>query len=127
MAYPTRLTGPVAWLFILGASLLAQPAAAQTTSATLQGVVTDASHAVLPGVTISLRDVNTGFARTTTTDRTGIYVLSFVPPGTYELTMGLAGFKTLKREALRFDVGQQSTLDAALEIAPVAETVTVRE
>ncbi|PYR02742.1 MAG: hypothetical protein DMF97_03815, partial [Acidobacteria bacterium] len=85
------------------------------------------SGAVLPGASVTLRDVNTGFARATTSDRTGAYVLPFVPAGAYELTVDLSGFKTLKRERLQFDVGQESTIDATLEIASVAETVTVRE
>jgi hypothetical protein len=98
---------------------------AQTTTATLQGVVRDTSHAVRPGAIVTLRDVNTGFVRVTTTDQAGAYVLSYVPPGTYTLTFELAGFKTLKREALRFEVGQQITIDASLEVAGVAESVTV--
>src|SRR5437867_5349766 len=97
----------------------------QTTTATLQGVVRDASHAVRPGATVTLHDVNTGFVRTTTTDPAGAYVLSYVPAGTYELTIELSGFKTLKREGLRFEVGQEITLDAALEVAAVTESVTV--
>ena len=102
-------------------------AAAQTTTATLQGVVRDASHAVRPGATVTLRDVNTGFVRTTTTDAEGAYVLTYVPTGTYDLTVELSGFKTTKRDGLRFDVGQQVTLDALLEVAGVAESITVRE
>src|SRR5437773_2641601 len=101
------------------------PALCQTTTATLQGAVRDASRAVLPGATVTLRDVNTGFVRVTTTNQAGAYVLSYVPPGTYTLTFELAGFKTLKREALRFEVGQEITIDASLEVAGVAESVTV--
>lgn len=73
------------------------------------------------------RDPNTGFVRTTTTDATGAYTLSYVPAGTYELTIELSGFKTLKRAPLRFEVGQEITVDASLDVANVAETVTVRE
>ena len=103
------------------------PAAAQTTTATVQGVVRDASGALLPGVTVTLRDRDTGFVRSTTTDGTGSYFLTYVPSGTYELTLELAGFKTVKREGLRFEVGQQSTIDVTLELASVSETVTVTE
>ena len=123
MTRQARITYPAALWLALTASL----AAGQTTTATLQGIVRDASRAVLPGATVTLRDVNTGFARTTTSDRAGAYVLSFVPTGTYDLHVDLAGFKTLQREGLRFDVGQQSTIDVTLEIASVVETVTVRE
>jgi hypothetical protein len=115
-------------LLFLAAALARIPgASAQTITATLQGVVRDASHAVLPGATVTLHDVNTGFVRTTTTDGTGTYVLAYVPAGTYDLTIELSSFKTYKRERLRFEVGQEITIDAALDVAGVAETVTVRE
>lgn len=122
-----RVSHPVAaLLLVLAAVLQPQPTLAQTTTATLQGVVRDTSNALLPGVTVTLRDQNTGFARATTTDRTGMYVLSYVPAGTYELTMELAGFKTVKRDGLRFEVGQESTIDVTLELSAVAEIITVR-
>lgn len=129
MACQIRVVRPIARLLVLVAFIFVQPrpALGQTTTATLQGIVRDTSQAVLPGATVTLQDQFTGFARTTTTDRTGAYVLSYVPAGTYALTVELAGFKTLKREGLRFEIGQESTIDLALEIAAVAETVVVRE
>src|SRR5438552_747697 len=102
-------------------------ASAQTITATLQGVVRDASRGVLPGATVTVRDADTGFVRATTTDATGTYVLPYVPAGSYDFTIELSGFKTYKRERLRFEVGQQITIDASLDVAGVAETVTVRE
>jgi hypothetical protein len=121
-----RLCCRLPYVFALAALAWPRPAAAQTTTAMVQGVVRDSSHAALPGVTITLRDQHTGFVRTAVTDRGGAYVLPYVPPGTYDLTAELAGFKTLKREALRFEVGQELTLDLTLELSPVVETVTVR-
>ncbi len=112
------------FLFVLTA---APPAArAQTTTATLRGVVLDASGAVLPGTTITLRNRDTGFTRSTVTDGTGGYVLPYVPAGTYELAAELSGFKTLVRQGLRFEIGQELTIDLTLEVSPVGETVTVR-
>lgn len=68
MPCPIRISR--AALLLLASALLlhATTSGAQTTTATLQGVVQDASHALLPGVTVTLRDQNTGFVRTTTTD-----------------------------------------------------------
>jgi hypothetical protein len=119
---------PVRALLLL-AVVLSVPAAAtgQTTTATLQGVVRDASHALLPGASVTLRDEDTGFVRATRTDGAGAYVLTYVPAGTYDLTIELSGFRTQKRERLRFEVGQELTIDASLDIASVAESVTVRE
>lgn len=129
MSCPIRISRAAALFLLLFAAMLLHPraGAAQTTTASVQGVVQDASRALLPGVTVVLHDQNTGFVRTTTTDRTGSYFLTYVPPGTYELTLELAGFRTVKHEGLRFEVGQEATMDVTLEVAPIAETVTVRE
>src|SRR5437867_5834064 len=96
---PCRL----ALVIVFAAVFTAPSATGQTTTATLQGVVRDPHHAVLPGASVTLRDSNTGFVRTTTTDGAGAYVLSYVPAGIYELTIELSGFKTLKRDRLRFE------------------------
>jgi Carboxypeptidase regulatory-like domain/TonB dependent receptor len=126
MVRHTRGTTHLALLLVLVAWLHAQPSFGQTTTSMVQGTVRDPSHAVLPGATVTLRELSTGLVRTATTDRTGRYVLSLVPAGSYELTVELAGFKTLKREGLRFEIGQEPTIDATLEVSTVAETVTVR-
>jgi hypothetical protein len=127
MATHVRALSRVALLVVLACALYALPALGQTITATVQGVVRDASHAVLPGATVTLRERDTGFVRTTTTDAAGAYVLSYVPAGTYDLTIELTGFKTVQREALRFEVGQEATIPVALEIGGVTETINVRE
>jgi hypothetical protein len=127
MARQARAFGRVALLVLFAAGVHAPFVHGQTITAMLQGVVRDASSAVLPGATVTLRERNTGFVRSTTTDTAGRYVLSNVPAGTYDLTIELASFKTRRRESLRFEVGQETTLDVALELGGVAETVTVRE
>jgi Carboxypeptidase regulatory-like domain/TonB dependent receptor len=116
----------VALFFIVVAAWSPSPARGQAITATLQGVVRDVSRAVLPGATVTLRDLTTGFVRTTTTDTAGSYVLSQLPAGMYDLSVELSGFKTVRREAIRFQIGQETTLDVALEVGGVAETVTVR-
>ena len=127
MAHQFRAGRIVACLLFAVAALLDPlPAATQTTTATLEGVVHDANRAVVPGVSITLREERTGFVRTATTDRSGAYSVTYVPAGTYVLTMELAGFKTVKREGLRFEVGQQMTLDVTLDVASLAESVVVR-
>lgn len=105
--------------------LLAGTAAAQTTTATLQGLVRDTSGAVLPGVTVTVRSPETGFTRTVTTDGKGEYYVTFIPVGRYDVSVDLAGFQTQVREGLRFELGQEATLDFAMPVAAVAEAVTV--
>jgi Carboxypeptidase regulatory-like domain/TonB dependent receptor-like, beta-barrel len=126
-ATQVRALSYAALVVLLAHAFLAPPVHSQAITATLQGAVRDVSHAVLPGATVTLRERNTGFARTATTDAAGAYVLSQLPAGTYDLSVELTGFKTLHREALRFQVGQETTLDIALEIGGVAETLTVSE
>jgi hypothetical protein len=121
-----RVLCRVVVLVVAAWSLQISTAVAQTITATLQGTVRDTSHAVLPAVTVTLRDPNTGFSRTTITDAAGVYVLSHLPAGTYDLSIELAGFKPLQRESLRLEIGQEFTIDAALEVGGIAQTVTVR-
>jgi hypothetical protein len=105
--------------------LLPLPAAAQTTTATVQGTITDRSGAFVPGATVTLRATTTGFVRSTSSDMRGSYTLPFVPVGDYTLTVALQGFKTVTRAGLRFAIGQETTVDVALEEAAIAEEVTV--
>lgn len=100
-------------------------AAAQTTTATFQGTVRDSSQAVLPGATVSVRSPDTGFTRTATTDAKGVFYVSYIPVGRYDVTVELQGFKTEARQGLRFEIGQEISLDFTLNLASVAETITV--
>jgi hypothetical protein len=111
---------------LIGAFVLAGTVNAQTTTATVQGTVRDTSQGILPGAIVTVRNVNTGFVRTTVSDERGAYSVSFVPPGQYELVVELQGFRTERREGLRFEIAQVLTFDFSLAVAGVAETVTVR-
>src|SRR5262249_59725665 len=73
---------------VLGCNLLWGQATAQ-----ISGTVTDSSGAVLPGVEITARQTETGIARTTITNETGIYVLPSLPLGPYRLEAALAGVR----------------------------------
>jgi hypothetical protein len=98
---------------------------AQRTTGELLGVVRDPSGAVLPGVTVSVRGANIAGAQTTTTSESGSYRLGNLPPGTYELTFELSGFRTIVLQGLRINVGAALEQNVGLEIGQVAETVSV--
>src|SRR5687767_6601208 len=102
-----RRPGGVMHRLILAALIsvlaLTLPASAQTTTATAQGTVRDQDQAVLPGATVTVRNVQTGFVRTTVTDDRGAYSVTFLPPGLYEIVVELSGFRTERREGLRFE------------------------
>jgi outer membrane receptor protein involved in Fe transport len=101
------------------------PASAQT-HFDLAGIVTDNSGAVLPGVTVTLRNVDTGLVRTSVTDANGRYNFPTVPPtGNWTLTAELAGFQTVTRDGLRFQANTLPQIDLQLNVATVEETITV--
>ena len=74
-------------------SLCLWTAFAQTAGARLEGIVKDASQAIVPGVTVTATNEGTNISTTTITNETGFYVFVNLPPGTYTLTSELKGFK----------------------------------
>src|SRR5688572_23534352 len=97
----------------------------QITTGTIQGIVTDATGAQLPGVTVEARNIGTNQARTQTTGGDGRFVFLALPPGTYRLTLTLGGFATHVQEDVPLTVGQTVTLPVAMKVGGVAETITV--
>jgi outer membrane receptor protein involved in Fe transport len=102
-----------------------RPAAAQVITAEISGVVTDNTGAVVPGATLTARNLATGFERVTVSGEGGRYVLLSLPPGIYTVTAELAGFATLIREGLELSINQRVVVDFSLSIASVAEEVRV--
>src|SRR4029077_20562456 len=83
--------------------LLSVPLIADVTRFDLSGVVTDATGGILPGVTVNLKNVDTGFTRSTVTDGSGRYSFNAVPPtGKWTLEAELPGFSSQKREGPEF-------------------------
>lgn len=108
---------------------LSAPAAAQgggaSSTGTIQGRVTDAQGAVLPGVTITATSPAMIGAQTAVTSETGNYRFPAVPPGQYTLTYELSGFNTLKREGIQISLGFTGSINVELSLASLQETVTV--
>src|SRR5450756_2751976 len=89
---------------ILGLGL-AVPAGAQTTGGAIVGVVTDSQGGVLPGVTLTARNADTGLTRTTVTEADGKYRLAGLPPGRYDLKSELSGFASVDVKDLTLTIG----------------------
>jgi hypothetical protein len=119
---PARLL-PMLSVWLIALALV--PAAPAQTAATVSGSVEDASRAVLPGVTVTARNVDTALVRTTVTAIDGRYVLAGLPPGTYEIRAELAGFKPLVRRGVDLSIGQALVLPLTLEVGELAEEITV--
>jgi hypothetical protein len=99
--------------------------AAQSPSGTIEGNVVDTSGAVLPGVTVTLTEANTGTERVATADAAGHFIAALLPVGVYNLRAELAGFVTYKLPEIRLTIGQTLTLTIEMAVGGVAETVTV--
>src|SRR5688500_10321406 len=106
--------------------MLAGSAEAQVGASTgLMGRVTDGSGAPVPGVAVTIVNVDTGTTRAVTTGTAGDWEARFLPPGTYRVTFELSGFKQLRREGITVSTAEMATVDAALEVGGLAETVDV--
>ena len=98
----------------------------QTQTATVRGIVTDRSSAVIPNATVTLTNVDQNRTWRTTSNAEGDYVIVQIPPGNYELTAEATGFKRYQRSGLILEVAQVAELDISLELGAVTETVEVK-
>ena len=106
--------------------LFAGAAVAQMVGGGIQGTVKDAQQAVLPGVTVVVRNVGTGASYEQTTDRAGHFQVPALPPGEYEVHISLTGFRPVVNRGIRLTVGQVAVLDTSLELGQIAEAIEVR-
>lgn len=115
-----------ATLFLLCAAT-AGPAAAQgTDSGSLRGRITDTTGGALPGVTVTAASPAVmGGRLVTVTSEEGLYRFPALPPGVYEITMELEGFRTIVIPDLRVSVGLGLTIDRQLAVATLEESLTV--
>src|SRR5437016_11696622 len=100
---------------------------AQTSTATILGVVRDASGALIPGVSIAVKHTESGLTRTVVSGERGGYNVPLLPGGPYELTTTMPGFKQVVRSGVNLVVGQEAGVDLTLEVGANAEQVTVTE
>jgi hypothetical protein len=94
-------------------------------SSTFNGRVLDQGDAVLPGVTVTVTNQNTGVVRTTVSNEEGVYYLPGLEPGMYRIATDLPGFQSSVRENVTVGVNVTLTVDFKLSLAGVAEAVTV--
>src|SRR6266446_3789247 len=100
-------------------------AIAQTGTSNITGTVRDTAGAVVPGATVTAKNDATGVTGTQTSNDSGVYAFTALPVGNYTVTVEKQGFKTLQKTHNALQVGEPLTVDAALEVGAVSETVTV--
>jgi hypothetical protein len=115
--------------FVLPATLalLLLPALtyAQRTSATIRGTVRDTTQAVLPGVTVTATNEDTGLVRSVVTNTSGVYSAPDLPIGRYKVEAELSGFKKASRTGITLRVADEFAVDFELSAGDVSEVVNV--
>jgi len=108
-------------------TLVALPAfvLAQSFTASVRGVVTDASHSAIPDAKVTITDTERNVSQKVTTDSAGRYVFAALPPGRYTLGVESAGFSKYARSAFPLQVQQQATIDVELSVDSIATSVSV--
>src|SRR5215510_6050164 len=117
-------------LFALSLTLMAgafSAAAAQATSGTISGVVTDENQGVITSAAVTVRNVGTNESRSATTDSDGRYRFPNLPVGNYEVTAQANGFAKLVRSGIELLLNQDAVVNLTLKISNVESVVTVAE
>ncbi|MEO5896762.1 MAG: TonB-dependent receptor, partial [Vicinamibacterales bacterium] len=115
-------------IFVLAALLAAAlPARAQSTAVngTIEGTIKDVSGAVLPGVSVTVRNINTGDTRTVVTNEQGIYRAPLLSLGTYVAAAELTGFKKYEQTGIELTAGSTAVINIIMGVGTMTETVSV--
>jgi hypothetical protein len=105
--------------------LSASPSLAQQGTSELRGRITDQQGAVLPGVTVTVRNQDSGLFRESVTSTDGSFLLSGMTPGVYEVAAELQGFKKATQRDVRLEVGRTAQITMQLEVGGLTEAITV--
>jgi len=108
------------WTLALGAV-----AFAQSDLGSITGYVKDPSGATVPGAKVTVRNSQTGLERQVTTNESGRYMVTNVPPGMYSITIEASGFKKYESSDNKLDPSAVLTVDATLTLGAATETVSV--
>src|SRR4026208_1014755 len=120
------MRGGSSGILLLLVLALAAPVRGQTPSGEISGTVIDASGLPVPGVTITLSNVATNVVRTVQTNEAGLYVITAIPPGTYDMKAELSGFGTVERKNILVQVGNPHRIPFTLQVGDWSETIVVQ-
>ena len=128
----TRSLAPTAkvWLVCLGLwagilCLTISPLHAQEQFASIAGLVTDPTGAVIPGAVVTVTNERTGVKNTVETNAEGYYTVTSLIPGTYDVAVSKAGFSSVTRVGANLDVAQNARIDVALTLGQVSQQIEV--
>ncbi len=117
----SRRVLPLAMLFGIAAMVYGQGY-----FGTVSGQITDPSQAVVPGAQVTLVDQQKGYQFTTTSDNSGRYVFTSIPPGVYSVSVDMAGFEKSVRTNVRVNVSENATANLVLKVATARQAVDVQ-
>ncbi|MEP7213341.1 MAG: carboxypeptidase regulatory-like domain-containing protein [Acidobacteriota bacterium] len=112
-------------VMLLCFALSANTTFAQQITATISGTISDPAGAVVPGATVMATSVETGLSKSSTTGDAGTYTITFLPPGSYNITVTQTGFSPVTRENIKLEVAQSAGIDITLGVAAAQADVTI--
>jgi Carboxypeptidase regulatory-like domain len=98
----------------------------QSSTSSLRGIVSDQQGAVVVGAKVNLSNPSTGFSQSTMTNNLGAYQFLQIPPGTYTLTVSMAGFATIKQENVVLQVSVPATANVTMKVMAEASIIDVQ-
>ena len=119
----TRFRSICAILLLTLAAAL--PVSAQEFRGAIHGTVKDSTGALLPGVTITVTNIETNVSQTVVTDSKGLYQVPHLNPGHYSVNATLSGFKAMVRNDIQVRIGDEVPIDFKMEVGGVSETISV--
>ncbi len=120
----TKLSARILVMSVIALVAIPTSMAQSLISGDIAGTITDPNHAVVPGIPVILRSLDTGATQQTTTSDTGSYQFSLLKPGQYQVSVKSSGFAPAERH-VTVQLGQTTTADMALRVFKTAETVEV--
>ncbi|MFB3923045.1 MAG: TonB-dependent receptor domain-containing protein [Terriglobia bacterium] len=115
----TRIALLVAWMAV------AVGLCAQDPTGTIEGRVSDASGAVIPGAVVRVTQLATGIQHSQTTDNTGSFAFPFLPVGIYGIDVEASGFTAFRRNPVPLSINERARVNAELQVAATHETIQV--
>jgi hypothetical protein len=100
-------------------------AQSQAINGTIEGTIVDDQGAVLPGVTVTVTNTDTGDTRVVVTNESGLYRAPLLPLGTYRVSAELQGFRKYEQTGITISAGRTAVIDMKLSVGTVSETITV--
>src|ERR1700743_1374706 len=101
--------------------------AAQAGRGSISGLVVDSTGAIIPGASVTAKNIDTGSQLSTKSTVAGLYSFISLSPGHYEISASARGFDTLVQKNVLVTIDQTSTVNLSLKVGSVAQVVTVTE